>query len=95
MCGGGGGEGEYVLAHDYVNYLIVLECHFLPIPPLAPTTESNLVTIVVSAIVSIILTAGLMAIIVPLVWTALLCYKWRMKSTASVGGTQDRGKSYH
>ena len=61
--------------------------------PSIPSTEADIVSIVVPAVV----VPTVMAVAVPaiVVLTALLCHKWRKKTAVPVGGTQDRGKPYH
>ena len=58
---------------------------FLP----TPTTEVDIVTIVVPVVVLTL--AVVVAIPATVAFIALLCRKWRKKTTAPVGGTQDQG----
>ena len=51
---------------------------------------SNIVTIVVP--VAVVITVMVLAVLVIVSLTALQCRKWRKKTTAPVGGTQDQGK---
>ena len=53
-------------------------------------SEIHIVVIVVSVIVPTIGIAGLVAGIVTV--ACCVCIKWRKKTTASVGGTQDHGE---
>ena len=56
-----------------------------------PAAEiSNLVTIVVP--VAVVTTVVVLAVLVIVALTALLCHKWRKKTTVPVGGAQDQGK---
>ena len=54
-----------------------------------PTTEVAIVTIVVPVVVVTLVVV--VAIPATVAFIALLCRKWRKKTTAPVGGTEDQG----
>ena len=61
--------------------------------PSIPSTEVDIVSIVVPiVVVPTLMAVALLAIVVLTAW---LYHKWRKKTTVPVGGTQNRGKSYH
>ena len=76
----------------YMFCLCVTQQSFtsLLISHLCILSEIYLVVIVVSVIVPAIGIAGLVAGIVTV--ACWVCIKWRKKTTASVGGTQDHGE---
>ena len=79
-----------VLSQCHKSASLLSFSHFCILSEVVVPSEISIVIIVVSVFVSAIGIAGLVAGIATV--SCCVCIKWRKKTTASVGGTQDHGE---